>query len=268
MALTPKTELSREEKRARTESAQQEALLREVDDAVRQSDAEQFLDRWGKPLLALLILGLLAFGGYLFWESRQEAAMERDSEALVGALDQVKAGNLDSAFDGLEELATQDGRADGAAVAAAMMRAGIAAERDRPKEAAAIFSDIASNEATPPALRDLARLRQVTLGYDDMASAEVIAALKPLAVPGKPYFASAGELVAHAYLDQGKRAEAGALFAQISKDEDSPESLRSRARQMAGVLGVDAIADVDALLEKQGVDREGDANSAATPAAQ
>ena len=32
--------------------------------------------------------------------------------------------------------------------------------------------------------------------------------------------------------------------------------MRSRARQMAGVLGVDAIEDVDALLEEQGVERE------------
>ena len=62
--------------------------------------------------------------------------------------------------------------------------------------------------------------------------------------------------VAHAYLDQDKRAEAGALFAQIAKDQTAPESVRSRARQMAGVLGVDAIEDVEALLAEQGVERE------------
>lgn len=266
MALTPKTELSRDEKRARMENAQQEALLREVDEAVRQGDAAQFLDRWGKPLLALLILGLLAFGGYLFWENRQEAAMERESEALVGAIDQVQAGNLDSAFSALEDLAAeQDG---GASAVAAMMRAGIAAERNRPAEAAAIFAEVAANEDAPPAFRDLARLRQVSLQYDSMTSGEVIAALKPLAAPGRPYFASAGELVAHAYLDQGKRGEAGALFAQIAKDEQSPDTLRSRARQMAGVLGVDAIEDVDALLEEQGIERGGAAGEDAAPVAE
>ena len=48
----------------------------------------------------------------------------------------------------------------------------------------------------------------------------------------------------------------GALFAQIAKDQTAPESVRSRARQMAGVLGVDAIEDVEALLAEQGVERE------------
>ncbi len=241
MALTPKNELTREEKRAKKADAEQEALLREVDDAVRQSDADAFLARWGKPLFALLILGLAAFAGYLYWDSRQEAAMERDSEALVGALDQVQAGNLDSGYAQLEELAGKEG---GAAIAAMMMRAGIAEQRGDTEEAATLFGQVAENEDAAPAMRDL------------MDSAAIIAALKPLATPGKPYFASAGELVAHAYLDQDKRAEAGALFAQIAKDENAPETLRSRARQMAGVLGVDAIEDVDALLEEQGVERE------------
>jgi len=241
VALTPKNELTREEKRAKKADAEQEALLREVDDAVRQSDADAFLARWGKPLFALLILGLAAFAGYLYWDSRQEAAMERDSEALVGALDQVQAGNLDSGYAQLEELAGKEG---GAAIAAMMMRAGIAEQRGDTEEAATLFGQVAENEDAAPAMRDL------------MDSAAIIAALKPLATPGKPYFASAGELVAHAYLDQDKRAEAGALFAQIAKDENAPETLRSRARQMAGVLGVDAIEDVDALLEEQGVERE------------
>ncbi|MBO6527043.1 tetratricopeptide repeat protein [Erythrobacter sp.] len=254
MALTPKKKQSSDDKRSRQANAEQEALVREVDEAVRQSDAEAFLEAWGKPLFGLLIAGLVAFGGYLYWDSRQEAEMERDSEALVGALDQIQAGNLDSGFDRLEELAGKDGA--GAAVVAAMVRAGIAEQRGDTEVAASLFQSVAENEDAAPAFRDLARLRGVALNYDDMSSAEVIAALKPLAVPGEPYFASAGELVAHAYLDQGQRAEAGALFAEIAKDDNGPESIRSRARQMAGVLGVDAIEDVDALLEEQGVERD------------
>ncbi len=255
MALTPKNQLSREEKRAKQQSAEQEALLREVDDAVRQGDAQEFLDKWGKPLLGLLILGLATFGGYLYWDSRQEAAMESDSEALVGALDQIQAGNVGSGFDRLEELAGKKG--SGAAAAAAMMRAGIAEQRGDTEQAVTLFKAVADNDDAAPAMRDLARLRAIAIDYDSMESAEIIAALKPLAVPGKAYFASAGELLAHAYLDQGKRDEAGTLFAQIAKDEESPESLRSRARQMAGVLGVDAIEDVNELLEEQRVERGG-----------
>ena len=263
MALKPKNDLSREEKLAKRDAAEQEALLREVDDAVRQGDTEEFMTKYGKPLLAVLVLGLVGFGGYLFWDARQEAAMERDAETLVAALDQVEAGNLQTGYEQIEALADKD--AAGAAAAAGMLRAGIAAEEGRTDEAARLFAAVAANGDAPQALRDLAKLREIALRYDTMERAEIVAALKPLAVPGNAYFASAGELLAHAYLDQNNRAEAGALFAQNDKDDSAPEGLRSRSRQMAGVLGVDAIVDVDSLLEQQGVTQQvGEGDAAAT----
>ena len=67
--------------------------------------------------------------------------------------------------------------------------------------------------------------------------------LKPLAVPGNPWFGSAGELVGMAYLKQNNTALAGPLFAAIARDKDAPETLRNRVRQLAGLLGVDAIDD-------------------------
>lgn len=252
MALTPKTPQTREEKLAVRDAAEQEALLREVDDAVRQGDTEQFFSQYGRPLLGVIAVGLAAFGGYLFWDSRQEAAMERDGEVLVGALDQINSGNLKSGYDQLAELAAAE--KGGASAAAGMLRAGIAAQQQRPEEAARLFAAVAADESAPQAMRDLAKVREIAVKYDTMKAADIIAALKPLAVPGNPYFGSAGEMVAHAYLDQGKRAEAGALFAQIAKSDEVPETMKSRARQMAGVLGVDAIEDVDALLREQGLD--------------
>ena len=68
--------------------------------------------------------------------------------------------------------------------------------------------------------------------------------LKPLAVPGNPWFPAAGELTGIAYLKMGKNDLAGPIFAAISRDKQAPEALRARSRQMAGALGVDAIDDV------------------------
>src|SRR3546814_18615749 len=70
---------------------------------------------------------------------------------------------------------------------------------------------------------------------------QVVDRLKPLAVEGAPWFGSAGELVAIAYMKMRKPDLAGPLFAAMAKDKDVPQSIRSRARQMAGLLGVDAV---------------------------
>ena len=51
-------------------------------------------------------------------------------------------------------------------------------------------------------------------------------------------------MVAISYLRQNKRADAGKLFAEIARDTNVPESIRQRAVQMAGVLGVDAVGQI------------------------
>src|SRR3546814_17656093 len=77
--------------------AQEEVLLREIDEAVRQDDLAQFARTYGRPLLGVVIAGVLAFGGYLLWQSREEAAMEAQSEKLVAALDKLQSGDVTDA---------------------------------------------------------------------------------------------------------------------------------------------------------------------------
>ena len=257
MALTPSNNQTTEQKKA----AQDDVLLREIDDAVRQDQVADFAQRYGKPIVGVVVAGLIAFGGYLFWDSRSEAALEADSETLVSALDQIEAGNLDTGAATLEGLIKDGG--EGSAEMAKLLKAGIAMEQNRPTDAAKLYAEVAASGDVPAPLRDLAIVREIAATYDTRKPEDVIARLKPLAVPGNPYFGSAGEMVAMAYLQQGRRAEAGALFAEIAKDEDAPEGLRSRARQMAGLLGVDAIEDVEEVLAESRADDSAPAAPAA-----
>jgi hypothetical protein len=245
VALIP-SNLSPEEKRAERDARQQEALLREVDDAVREDQFAYLVMNYGKQIGALVVVGLAVFGAWLWWSSHQDANLARHSEEIVKGLDQLDAGNLDTADKAFAPLAEDGGK--GARTVAKFVRAGIAAQRGKPADAAKLYAEIAADGGTPEPYRDLATVREVALNYDTMKPADVVARLKPLAQPGKPYFGSAGELLGAAYLDQGRKDLAGPLFAAISKDKDVPQSLRSRSRQMAGVLGVDAIEDVDKTL--------------------
>lgn len=265
MALPTEPPAAREETLARRRAAQEDALLREVDDAVRQDDLADFGKRYGRPLAVLAALLVLGFGGYLFWESRRDAAREVQSEALVAALDQVQAGNLPQAASRVEPLLAD--AAPGPNASAELLAAGAATAQNRPAEAARILSALAGDASAPAPLRDLARIRLVALQFDTIDKAQVVAQLAPLARPDSPWFGSAGELLAMAYLEQGKRAEAGRLFALIAGAEAVPGPIRSRARQMAGVLGVDAISDVDAFMKQQRERQQAGTAAAPPPAA-
>lgn len=228
--------------------------MREVDEAVRQDEVGNFLKQYGWPLAIVFVLGMAAFGGFLFWQSSQERELETQSEKLVQAIDELEAGNTDIADSELAALAEGEG---GAAIMATMLRAAIAMEKDDPQAAAALYDKIAANADLPAALRDVATIRSVTARFDELDPQEVIDRVGPIAVPDNPYYGSAGELVAHAYIAQNKTDEAGALLLDLARNQDIPATIRSRARQLAGLMGFDAIEDADATLaEMLGEDRE------------
>lgn len=246
MALIPSNNLTADEKRAERDARQQEVLLREVDDAVREDQFAYAVQRYGKQASALVALALVLFAAWLWWSNHREVTLERNSEDLVKSLDQLDAGYFDTTNKALAPLVDNGGK--GSATVAKMIQAGIAAQQGRIDAAVKLYAEIADDGGTPGPYRDLATVRGVALTYDKLKPEEVVKRLKPLAQPGKPYFGSAGELLGAAYLDQGRKDLAGPLFASISRDTNVPESLRSRSRQMAGMLGVDAVDDVDKTL--------------------
>ncbi len=241
LALRPTPPKSRSEQLAEREAAQQDVFLREVDDALRQDDLLGVFKRYGKPIGAAVALGLAVFAGYLYWTSSQERKAGEQGEQLTLALDDLAQGRIDPANKKFGELAKD--ASDGTKVASQLMQAGIALQQGRQADAIKGYAAVAADADAPKPYRDLALLREVSANFDAMPPQQVIDRLKPLAVPGNAWFASAGELVGAAYLKQNRGDLAGPLFAAIARDKDAPDTVRNRARQMAGLLGVDAIDD-------------------------
>ncbi|BDI60690.1 tetratricopeptide repeat protein [Qipengyuania nanhaisediminis] len=247
MARTP----TQDDKSVPAPSREDEILMREIDEAVRQDDAVEFFQKYGTALGVAIALLLIGMFGFWWWDSAREAEREAQSEAIVSALDSVDAGDYESAASKVDSV-IEEGE-PGARTAARFLQAAAALEQEDTARAVELYAAIAADEEAPAPMRDLALIREVATNFDDREPADVIARLRTLAVPGNAFFGSAGELVAIAHLEAGNRDEAGTLFAAIARDESLPDTLRSRARQMAGLLGVDAIDDVDALLESEGV---------------
>jgi hypothetical protein len=222
------------DKRAATD----EAFLREVDDAVRAGDLQDFWTRYGRWLVAAIVIGLMAFGGWIYWQNQQAAAAGANGEKFIAAMDKLDGGNEKG---GLADLATLSKAEQPAYRAmAAIMIANVAAKTD-PKKAAAGYAKVVADTSLPKAFRDMALIRQTATEFDSLPPQTIINRLKPMSKPGHPWFGSAGEMTAIAYMKMGKENLAGPIFAQIAKQEDVPESLRARAQQMAGSLGEDTV---------------------------
>ncbi len=225
MALQPTTE--------------DDAFIREVDEELRRDEMLGIWQRFGRWIVGG-VAGLLAlYGGYLWWSNHQTAEKGALGETFDKGLEAAVSGKKPDADKTLGSLAKGDN--PGYRASSLLAQAAMAIEQKNQKEAARLYAMVATDTTIAQPWRELALIRQTHIEMEVMKPQDVIARLTPLAVKGNPWFGSAGEMVAISYMKMGKKAEAGKLFGAIYKDETVPETLRSRAVKMAGVLGVDVV---------------------------
>lgn len=222
-----------------------EAFLREVDEEVRRDQAQAFAKRYGTILAGAALLFLAAVGGWIYWQDRQSKVAAADSETLSTAMADIEARRTATVGPTLEKLT--DSPSAGIATEARLAQASVALSGGNRASAIALYRSVADDKGLAKPFRDLATVRLLALEFDSIKPEAVIARLEPLAKPGDPWFGSAGELTAMAMLKQGRKAEAGRLFAAIAADNQVPDTIRSRAVQIAGTLGVDATASLPAI---------------------
>jgi len=218
-----------------------ETFIREVDENLRRSQAENFFKRYGKWLIAALILFLVAVGAYLFWQERQRAQAAEQGEQFVAVLNDISTGRTGKPVE--QKLAAIASASSGEMAGLAQLTAGaLALQNGDRSKAVTSFQAVAGDDDQPQSVRTAALMRQTALEFDQLQPDQVIARLQPYATPDSPWFGTAGEMTAMAMLKANRKAQAGQLFGRIASDNDVPGSIRARALQIAGSLGVDATA--------------------------
>ena len=214
-----------------------DTFVREVDENLRRDQLRDFFKAYGNWLIAGVILFLAASGGLIWWHQHQVQKAEGQVEQLSGVYTDIGAGKIPQSQQTLDQLSDSGSKAVRAS--ARFARAALAIQQGDLKTATATYKSLAADSGLPQPYRDAALVRQTALEFDQLQPQEVISRLQPLAKTGEPWFGSAGEMTALALAKQGKRVEAGQLFAAIAKDNTVPSSIRDRATQLAASFGVD-----------------------------
>lgn len=226
-----------------------ETFYREVDEELRRDQMRSYWQRYGKLAILGVVLVLAAIAGVIWWKNQQQVEAGKRGEQLIAAFDDIAGGGNKAAAAGkLDTLAKSD--AAGYRAAAILTKADLAVEANDLNGAATLFRQVSQDQGVDALYRDLALVRLTHVEYDKLQPQAVIDRLKPLAVSGNAWFGSAGEMVAIAYLRLNKPQDAARIFAALAKDKNVPASVRSRAMQMAGSLGVDAIEEPAAAAQE------------------
>ena len=201
-----------------------------------------FFKSYGKWVALGVVLFLAAVGGWIYWQEQRKREASEQSEQLHSLLTDLAAGRTQTVPQRVAQLETS--HSDVVRASAMLTDAAVALEQNNRSAAIAKYRELAGDKDIAEPFRDVATVRLTALEFDTIKPEEVVTRLQPMAKAGHPWFGSAGEMTALALMKQNKNAEAGRLFAAIAADSQVPSSIRSRAVQVAGTLGVDASASL------------------------
>lgn len=202
-------------------------IFHEIEEDLRRERLRGLWDRFGALIIALVILIIVAAGGwsgYSYWQSQRAEEAGAAFMQASSLMEEGKYAEAEAAFNTLAAEAPQGYRA------MALLRAASAAAARDPAAGVSAFDALARDTRLDPLVRDMAALRAALLLVDTASLADIRSRVDGLInTPSAPVRNSAREILALAQLRAGEPAEANKTATAITEDPESTPGLRSRA---------------------------------------
>ena len=209
-------------------------IFKEVDEDLRRDRAEQVWKKYGKNIIGVALLFVLAVALYEVWTWWDVKQRSERSDRYAGAVALLQSGDSAAAAAAFGELAGPDGAYG---TLASFNKARLLAEAGDTAAAIEIWDSMAESTAAGAAFQGAATLLSVLHQIDSGDVAALEARLEPLSQAGSGFRPMALEMSAILAMRQGDMARTKELYAQIADDRTAPSGLRARASQMLGALG-------------------------------
>ncbi|MBF0248322.1 MAG: tetratricopeptide repeat protein [Alphaproteobacteria bacterium] len=215
----------------------EDALIREVDDELREEQMRLLWQRYGGLVVGAAILLVVVVAGYQAWRQYDVSNRMAEGERFHAAMTLADTGDVTGAKAALAAL-TSDA-SSGYGLLAEFKQAALLADGGDAAGAAALYQKIARDAAGNAPLSGLAgilgALIEINAGGYDPKSMEF--RLSTLADDTHPYRHTARELLALVALDAGETDKARGLFETLSADAQAPAGLRERAQKLLQQIG-------------------------------
>jgi hypothetical protein len=208
-----------------------ESLFREVEEEVRAEEYKKIWKRYGKLFIAIAVLVIAAVGGYEGWRYYQKSEAERAAVVYFDAVKKAADGKTDDALAALAAV-----KSSGFSQLARMREAALLAEKGELEQAVAVYDAVAADNATDPAVADLARIRAGYLLVDTSTPDQLLTRLGMFDKDGEVWRHQAREIFGLAAWRTGDMTMADRYFNAIFADPETPDALRQRAQVMIQLI--------------------------------
>jgi hypothetical protein len=216
-------------------------IFREVDEEYRQEQLVRMLHANAPRIIALLVIAIVAAGGYSWWTQHKRGQDEAQTFALYQALEQAH----DSEDHRVKPVDSRDimikageSLTGGRKVAAQLSAAHYAAEAGDTTGALSLYDAVIAEHGTSSSNKALAELASLDIRLDSEDPAKLSAEIDRLAADDSAWRFSARELQGLLAMRQGDFVKSKAIFSALADDKAAPEGLRQRAASLATVTSV------------------------------
>jgi hypothetical protein len=210
-------------------------IFDEVDEELKQDNAKQLWDRYGRYLVGVAILIVMATAGHVGWKEYVQNRQEAYSEQFMAALSLSGDKKHTEAAAALARLS--DDASGGYATLARFREAVERAAAGNKNAAVDIYDAIADDGGVDSLYQGLAVLNAALLRIDDGDPVKLMADLAPYATLESPWRHTAGELIAVLALRSGDLAKAKEGYQKLADDLEAPQGARARATEVLRTLG-------------------------------
>jgi hypothetical protein len=208
----------------------------EVDQALQREKLVAWLDKYGKILATCIVLIVAGTAANVWWGHHNKAVLETQTAELLNVLMPQSIDNKDLSDDqaiaALKNLQAQ-GKSQ-LDVLASLQLASLYESKGDNTNALATLQPLLKRRYTERVLQDLAIVQYVRLQLAEKkpsdSADQLLSYLNGLDGAKRPFRHTARELQGLILLQQGKKASAQKLFADLSEDMQAPQSLRTRAQ--------------------------------------
>ena len=230
-------------------------VFQEVDEELRRQHLDKVFKTYGPLILSGLIVILVGYAGFMFWQGYQERRASAAADQLMHGIESLVGGDEEGALATFGALG--DSGPDGYAMLAAFQEAGAMRQMGNLTNAIATYDSIAANNGYDAEFRDLAQFYAglTAISSPDATYEDITNRLEPVATGNSPWRYHAQEALGYAALREGQNDVAETYYESLTADALVPAGIAARANEMLNV----ALAAVEA---------EGGADAPATPEAE
>lgn len=208
-------------------------IFREIDEELRRDNLLKLWSRYGRHIIALVVVALVVAGGIMAWRDHQLSERRAQSARYASALSLLREGKQADAAKVFAAAAQEGG---GYGTLAQFEDAELLGKSGDRKGALAAYDHMAGESGLDPAFRQLAVLLSVMHVLPEADPHLVIERLAPMMAADNPWRPTALELTAAARLKSGDKTGALDAYKSLADDLATPQGLRARAAEMAAAL--------------------------------